>query len=78
MMLQWIFIDVSKQREIGKRMTNFLRCDFQVDSNGREGCFEELRWMVDCITVKDHKLHGPGQFEDALDFCLHLAYKNGE
>jgi len=44
-----------------------------VDYYGGQGGLEELRRVVDGVSVQHHQLQGSGQLEDPLDFTLHLS-----
>lgn len=48
------------------------RGDFDVDDDGCEGGFGELRGVVDGVRVQNHQLQGFGEFEYPLDLTLDL------
>lgn len=49
------------------------RGNFNVDDDGRQGGFGQLRGVVDGVGVQDHQLQGFGQLEDPLDLALDLG-----
>lgn len=51
----------------------FRRGDFDVDDDGSQRGFEELRWVVDGVGVQDNQLKRLGQLEDPLDLTLNLS-----
>ncbi len=51
----------------------FRRGDFDVDDDGSQRSFEELRRVVDGVCIQDDQLKGLGQLKDPLYFTLDLS-----
>lgn len=51
----------------------FGRGHFDVDDDGSQRGFEELRWVIDGVCIQDDQLERLGQLEDPLDLTLDLS-----
>lgn len=49
------------------------RRDFNVDDDGSQRGFEELRWMVDGVCIQYDQLKRLGQLKDPLYLTLNLG-----
>lgn len=60
------------QRSIGWGELYLRRGNLNVDDDGRQRGFGQLRGVVDGVCVQDHQLQGLGQLKDPLDLALNL------
>ena len=54
-------------------LQHFGGADLQVDNDGRQRGLEQLRGMIDAVTIEHNQLQKLGQFKYSFDLVLHFG-----